>query len=93
MACGTPVIGANSGGPRDFVTPDVGMLVAESDDAETLAGAIALAVQTAIAENWKASKGPTAAARARQNFSVTAQVEALLDAVDRLRFRGPDGHL
>jgi glycosyltransferase involved in cell wall biosynthesis len=24
MACGTPVIGADSGGPRDFVTPEVG---------------------------------------------------------------------
>merc|ERR1712217_944741 len=29
MACRTPVIGANSGGPKDFVTPDVGELVAE----------------------------------------------------------------
>merc|ERR1719223_561871 len=29
MACKTPVIGANSGGPKDFVTPDVGELVAE----------------------------------------------------------------
>merc|ERR1711878_168632 len=29
MACKTPVIGANSGGPKDFVTTDVGALVAE----------------------------------------------------------------
>merc|ERR1719282_464536 len=29
MACRTPVIGVNSGGPKDFVTPDVGELVAE----------------------------------------------------------------
>merc|ERR1712217_338777 len=29
MACKTPVIGANSGGPKDFVTADVGELVAE----------------------------------------------------------------
>jgi glycosyltransferase involved in cell wall biosynthesis len=86
MACGTPVIGANSGGPRDFVTPDVGVLVAESDDTGTLAASIAAAVQTALAENWKATKGPTAAARARRDFSVAAQVQALLDAVDRLCF-------
>ncbi|MEZ5930552.1 MAG: glycosyltransferase family 4 protein [Alphaproteobacteria bacterium] len=83
MACGTPVIGANSGGPRDFVTPDVGMLVAEADDIDSLAETLAEAIQTAIAEKWKATKGPTAAARARQDFSVTAQVQALLDAVDR----------
>ena len=38
MACGTPVIGANSGGPRDFVTPDVGTLVPETDDRHELAG-------------------------------------------------------
>ena len=29
MACKTPVIGANSGGPKDFVVPEVGELVAE----------------------------------------------------------------
>jgi glycosyltransferase involved in cell wall biosynthesis len=29
MACGTPVIGADSGGPKDFVTPAVGALVPE----------------------------------------------------------------
>ena len=32
MACGTPVIGADSGGPRDFVTSEVGTLVPETDD-------------------------------------------------------------
>ena len=29
MACGTPVIGCNSGGPRDFVSEEVGKLVEE----------------------------------------------------------------
>ena len=84
MACGTPVIGANSGGPRDFVTPDVGTLVPETDDAETLAVSLADSVQAAIVEDWKASKGPVAADMARRDFSVVAQVQALLDAVDRL---------
>ena len=37
MACGTPVIGADSGGPRDFVTPEVGTLVPETDDRQELA--------------------------------------------------------
>ena len=85
MASGTPVIGANSGGPRDFVTPKVGHLVPETDDVEVLAAHLAETLQTAIMENWKAKKGPAAATQARQNFSVVAQVQALLAAVDRLQ--------
>merc|ERR1740121_1171454 len=37
MACTTPVIGANSGGPKDFVTPDVGELVNEPKETKDLA--------------------------------------------------------
>jgi glycosyltransferase involved in cell wall biosynthesis len=84
MACGAPVIGADSGGPRDFVRPEVGALVPESDDLETLAASLAETIRQAIAENWKARKGPAAAAIARRDFSVATQVQALLDAVDRL---------
>merc|ERR1711963_1042082 len=36
MACKTPVIGANSEGPKDFVTPDVGELVAEPPETTDL---------------------------------------------------------
>merc|ERR1712188_131848 len=36
MACKTPVIGANSGGPKDFVTPAVGELVAEPPETKDL---------------------------------------------------------
>ena len=84
MGCGTPVIGANSGGPRDFVTPDVGALVPETDDREALAASLAATIQQALAENWKADKGKAAAAKAEQNYSVVTQVKNLLDAVDRL---------
>ncbi len=84
MACGTPVIGANSGGPRDFVTSDVGVLVPESDDLPALAASLASAVQQAIGENWKSGKGQAAADYAEQNYSVTNQVNELLAAVDRL---------
>ncbi|MEM9440540.1 MAG: glycosyltransferase [Pseudomonadota bacterium] len=84
MACGTPVIGANSGGPRDFVTADVGELVRESDDKTELASSLADSVRSAINQNWKGKKGPKAAQLARRDFSVVAQVQALLDAVDRL---------
>jgi len=86
MACGTPVIGANSGGPRDFVTPNVGVLVPETDDLPALAASLAATVQQAIGENWKAEKGQVAASYAEQNYSVTNQIKELLAAVDRLCF-------
>lgn len=39
MSCGKPVIATRSGGPQDFVTPDVGMLVA-TNDVDALASAL-----------------------------------------------------
>ncbi len=36
LACGTPVIASNQGGPLDIITPDVGLLF-ESEDHEDLA--------------------------------------------------------
>jgi glycosyltransferase involved in cell wall biosynthesis len=84
MACGTPVIGADSGGPRDFVTPEVGTLVPETDDRQELARSLAAAVTTAVDEDWKKTKGPVAQAYVKEKFSVTKQVADLLAAVDRL---------
>ncbi|MEM7292645.1 MAG: glycosyltransferase [Pseudomonadota bacterium] len=78
MACGTPVIGANSGGPRDFVTGDVGSLVKESEGAE-LVDAIYAEVSKALAEDWKGTKGLTAASYAADNFSVEGQCRRLLE--------------
>jgi glycosyltransferase involved in cell wall biosynthesis len=83
MACGTPVIGADSGGPRDFVTPAVGVLVPETDDRAELARELAAAVERALAEDWKRTRGPVAEAYARANFSVVHQVSTLLAEVDR----------
>ena len=84
MACGTPVIGADSGGPRDFVTAEVGVLVPETDDRAALAASLAAAVTTAVSEDWKHTKGPAAEAFARTNFSVVGQVAHLLEEIDRL---------
>jgi glycosyltransferase involved in cell wall biosynthesis len=84
MACGTPVIGADSGGPRDFVTSDVGRLVPETDDKAALASSLAETIGLAISDQWKTKKGPKAALLARRDFSVVAQVQALLNAVDQL---------
>ncbi|MDN5857388.1 MAG: glycosyltransferase, partial [Pseudonocardia sp.] len=84
MACGTPVIGADSGGPRDFVTDAVGTLVPETDDRTELAASLAATITRAIDEDWKATRGPAAQAYAREKFSVGGQVSALLAEVDRL---------
>ena len=84
MACGTPVIGADSGGPRDFVTAEVGVLVPETGDRAALAASLAAAVTTAVTEDWKSTKGPAAEAYARTNFSVVGQVAHLLAEIDRL---------
>jgi len=89
MACGTPVIGADSGGPRDFVTPEVGTLVPETDDRQRLAASLAAAVIRAVDEDWKGSKGPTGEAYAMQNFGVVSQVSKLVEAVDRLTSDDP----
>ena len=84
MACGTPVIGADSGGPRDFVTSEVGTLVPETDDHVALAGSLAQAIDQAVTADWKSTRGPVAAQFARTRFSVTGQVSHLLAEVDRL---------
>ncbi len=87
MACGTPVIGADSGGPRDFVTSEVGTLVPETPDATALAASLADAIEDALTADWKSTRGPVAAHYARSRFSVTGQVAHLLAEVDRLTAR------
>jgi len=84
MACGTPVIGADSGGPRDFVTSEVGTLVPETDDRSVLAATLAEAINQALVGDWKTTRGPVAAQYARNWFSVTGQVAHLLAEVGRL---------
>merc|ERR1712203_1094620 len=39
MACGTPTLGAKSGGPTEFITDDVGVLIPEVDNWREEAGA------------------------------------------------------
>ena len=84
MACGTPVIGADSGGPRDFVTPAVGHLVPETDDTQELARSLAEAIERSLDEDWKQTLGPAAASYAQANFSIVQQVSELLRSVEAL---------
>merc|ERR1712217_445014 len=88
MACRTPVIGANSGGPKDFVDASVGELVAEppqttdlatvSAGVETLGKTLAEAISRALDEEWKQSKGDACLKLALDRFTVGAQVGDML---------------
>jgi glycosyltransferase involved in cell wall biosynthesis len=83
MASGTPVIGANSGGPMDFVNEEVGYLIPETDNDEVLAENISNTVKTALIEDWKTTKGPIAAKYALENFTPEAQCKQILDEVSK----------
>jgi len=86
MACGTPVVGARSGGPTEFVTPDLGLLMEEEEDWRTeagmrrLGGRLASTVAQALQEDWKGTtKGSRCAPFVRGNYSTLAQCQAMLD--------------
>ena len=80
MACGTPVIGADSGGPRDFVDSQVGVLVPETDDAQAFSDGLAAAVTMSLREDWKASKGKACVARANEKYTLKRQCDNLLES-------------
>ncbi len=78
MACGTPVIGANSGGPKDFVNDAIGLLVLESEDMSVLGARLEAAAMQAFFEDWKRTRGASAMNYALMHFSIRAQVERML---------------
>merc|ERR1711870_149359 len=88
MACKTPVIGANSGGPKDFVTSEVGELVAEPPETsdlstvaagvETLGKTLNETISRALNEDWKKTKGDACIKLALDRFTVGAQVGDML---------------
>jgi glycosyltransferase involved in cell wall biosynthesis len=85
MACRCPVIGANSGGPKDFVTEAVGFLVPEpggyeSADIEAVAKDLDEAIQKAITEDWKTQKGDDCLKLALDRFGVETQVTKLIQS-------------
>merc|ERR1712039_186241 len=94
MACKTPVIGANSGGPKDFVSADVGELVAEPPETtdlatvpagiETLAKTLTEAITRSLKENWKETKAAACIKLAHDRFTVGAQVSNMLKDVAKL---------
>merc|ERR1712232_398744 len=95
MACKTPVIGANSGGPKDFVTPEVGELVAEppetkdlstvAEGVKTLGKTLNETISRALKENWKETKGAACIKLAHDKFTVGAQVAQMLVDAGKLK--------
>jgi len=95
MACRTPVIGANSGGPKDFVTNDVGQLVDEPPETsdlstvvaglKTLGNTLDVAISKALTENWKQTKADACIKLALDKFTVGAQVGKMLIDVAALK--------
>ncbi|CCW71786.1 unnamed protein product [Phytomonas sp. Hart1] len=81
MGCGTPVIGAKSGGPLEFVNDKVGTLVDEGTNAEVGERVYASVLQ-ALKENWKKTKGPHCVQYALNKFSLAAQVQLMLSHAD-----------
>jgi len=86
MACLTPVIGANSGGPKDFVSDAVGCLVPEPGtyeppDVQILSKDLDKAITQALTEDWKKTKGPAGLQLARDKFGVATQVGNLIKSV------------
>merc|ERR1712146_65253 len=94
MACRTPVIGANSGGPKDFVSPEVGELVAEPpettdlatvpDGVVTLGKTLAEAISRSLKEDLKTTKADACIKLAHDRFTVGAQVTDMLKNVAKI---------
>ena len=89
MACGTPVIGADSGGPKDFVSPAVGALVPETpnlgEDTERFCTDLAETILLSLKDNWKATKGPAAVALTEVTYSTLSQVKKMLKVWNELK--------
>lgn len=95
MACKAPVIGANSGGPKDFVSKEVGELVEEPKETtdlatvpagiETLGATLNEAITRAIKEDWKKTKGEACLKLALDRFTVGAQVSKMLEDMKALK--------
>jgi len=89
MACGTPCIGAKSGGPIEFVKEEQGVLIDEEDDwrseegAKRLGARLAGTVAQALNEDWKGkTKGPTCMPFVRDNYSTFAQCMTMLSDME-----------
>jgi len=80
MACGTPVIGAASGGPLSFVTEEVGTLIPECEDMKTFSKTLCKTIMEALEEDWKTEKG-AACLKLVKDFTMEKQCKQIRDKV------------
>jgi len=80
MACGTPVIGAASGGPLSFVTEEVGTLVPESADIASFSKVLCKTIMQALQEDWKTEK-KAACLELVEAFTMEKQCKQIRDKV------------
>jgi glycosyltransferase involved in cell wall biosynthesis len=78
MTCSSPMIGAASGGPLDFVSEGVEELVPEVDTSDKIAVSLNDAVQCAVKEDWKAKRGAACMALVDAKYSARGQCTDLL---------------
>eukprot|EP01084_Bolivina_argentea_P287124 492645_1 len=77
LACGTPVIGANSGGPVDFIDDIVGKLIDENDDNQILGGNFANAIIDSIQNDHKVKKSINCV-KVAEPYAIKAKMEMML---------------
>ena len=77
LACGTPVIASNQGGPLDIITPEVGLFF-ESEDHEDLAAKVRSVLDGAV--NFDAK---VVAAYALGKYSQDTSIDALIEVYEQ----------
>lgn len=83
LACGTPVIGTNAGGPMEFVDDTVGHLVHDYESNNEFARELGESITRALLDNWKSSKSE-AALKVASGYTLTVQCDGIMAGVDSL---------
>ena len=80
LACGTPVVGNNAGGPMEFVDDSVGALVEDVDDNNEFATLLGTTLTQALIDDWKKTKSAAALKRA-SGYTLVSQCNKMLNHV------------
>lgn len=86
MACGLPVVASRCGGPEDYVTPDVGLLVPKGDDR-----ALATAILDVL-RSYERFDGNQIRCYAERHFSASVIAKKLIAIYERVGIESSRGH-